>query len=129
MKERIKDWLDPDGLLHLDKFPRVDSTINAPMYTGLYICLLYANRKLTTNDIGDFLYGISHLYKDKQWRTHSASTLDRFAHDNFTGVICGLVCCRKKLESLGYATREIDLWVNRIPFYHHNADHPRDFIF
>lgn len=129
MKSHIKDWLDPDGLLHIHRFPRVDSTINAPMYTGLYICLRYETGKLSIEDIGDFLYGISHLYSRGKWRTHSLSTIDRFAHDNFTGVVCGLLCCRRHLRKLGYGTKEIDRWLDLIPFYHHNADHPRDFIF
>lgn len=123
------EWFDEDGYIHLKEYPSVDSTINAPLFTGTYICLKYAVNELTVDDIGRFMFALSHIYKDGIWRTHSKSTLDRFAHDNFTGVICALVCCRRYLKSRGYEYKEVQKWIDRIPSFHQNADHPRDFIY
>jgi hypothetical protein len=123
------EWFDDDGFLHLKEHPSIDSTINAPLFTGTYICLKFSLNELTVDDISRFLFAISHLYKDGTWRTHSKSTKDRFAHDNFTGVICGLVCCRKFLQAKKHDYKEVQKWIDRIPAFHSNADHPRDFIY
>lgn len=132
MTKNIDAWSDSDGLIHLDRYPKLDETINAPLYTGTYICLKYKNKTLTMLDIKLFIVSLDKLYFDGEYHTYSISELDRFAHDNYTGIGTALVCCMKYLKwkgLTGYGEiyyNMCDHFLKKIPFFH---KHPRDFIY
>ena len=135
MKTDLKDWLDSDGFLHLDLRPEINSTTNGALFTGTYIVLKYRANFLNISDVHDFVETLKNIYEEDVgvWRNHSKSEWDEFSLDNFTGIATALVCCKKWLERKNFQKSEVyhqcEFYLNSIPYFHHQLDHPKDFIY
>lgn len=108
---------------------------NAPMFTGIYIVLLYEKRKLTIANCSKFLRYVIALSplnpKNKgKWRTTPASKSDRFSRDNWQGIFAGILMCekiakKKKSDKLLQTCKKIR---KTIPIFHKQYLHPRTFL-
>ena len=139
MKDKLQYWLDKDGFLHLtpnykDK-PPIDQTTNGALFTGTYIVLRYRAKLLTIRDVHDFTESLIHLYNPatKEWRNHSISDWNEFSLDNFIGVATALKCCMKFLEKKNFTKSKVyhrcEYYMETIPYFHWQLDHPKDFIY
>jgi hypothetical protein len=129
----MKSYFDKYGFLHIrpeEPNADVEQTENAPTFTGEYMTLLELRDKLTEDDCWDFLASIGWLYKGR-WRTTPISQRDRFSHDNLTGVVAGLLVCKRfaKRWGMDMMLKEIERHLDKVPVFSLERPHIRDIIF
>ena len=129
------NWYDSDGGLHLRPNPDLEQSENSPLFSGTEICLKYELGKLTLNDCERFIEFCLKLYRQTEgrWYTTSVSRRKRFSHDNYTGVLTGLKCCERWLETHKNGGLDYQVLLNeskwlqsKVPIFH---KHPRDLIY
>lgn len=125
---------DKYGFLHHTRVKDGDplTSENGPLFDATYIALQFHLNMLYSNDVYEYINRTKLLSQNPkdQWRVTPISDRNDFSRDNWTGVFIGLECCERKAiawkdEKLKGMIDEIK---KKIPIFHHQLDHPRDFL-
>lgn len=125
-------YKDRYGFLHHKRVENGDplTSENAPLFDGVYLSLLYLDQQLFSNYAHAYVSRLWLLCEGEYWKVTPISNRDDFSRDNWAGVFIGLECCENKAiqwkdKKLAY---RIKLLKKRIPIFHKQLDHPRDFL-
>lgn len=122
---------DSEGYLHDKRVTDKDleTSENAPLYDGYNIALSYHWGVLFSNEAWSYCHRVNMLYGG-EWYTTPVSLDPEMSHDNWKGVFMGLECCEKKAKE--WNDTALYLYIQnikkRIPIFHKQLDHPRDFL-
>ncbi len=132
------DIPDPNNPKYADK----ETSENAPMYTGIWITLRFANDRLNKFQCEEFLDYIGSICKFDNlkgkwvWRTTPWSDSKRFSRDNWQGVFSGILSVerlareRMHLGDMSWhnIAEQCQIYRSRVPLLHKQYAHPRTFM-
>jgi len=104
---------------------------NGVLFSAEYLVLLRSMNNLHFLPCLNFLNAVLLLHDGKGWKVTPESDRYDFSHDNFKGLIMGLQVLEeqaKKVDSK-YWLASVKNLKKKIPIFHRQLDHPRDFLF
>lgn len=87
--EILKNYLDSDGLVSIDRNPSKWSTGNGLLYTGLFYTILALRGELDESDRKRFSKAVSACEVRPGLYNRNPNRPDFEAHDDYVGVVCG----------------------------------------
>lgn len=126
------DYRDRYGFLHHKLVRNGDplTSENAPLFDGTNIALKFMNNQLLCSEAFEYTDRVWLLCEGEYWKVTPVSDRSDFSRDNWAGVFMGLECCERKAKKWGNKKLlyRVRLLKKRIPDFHHQLDHPRDFL-
>ena len=121
------NFFDRYGILHHEEPIEGDpeTSENGPLFLGEWIV---EKRELSQIDAVNFLASVCFLFDPiyEQWVTTPISSVEAgFSHDNFKGVVAGLLRVKKEFPCY---TDQCNKILKKVPLFHRQLIHPRDFI-